>query len=107
MLQAVQQAEDNLHAIQCVARKAVGLSQAFHVSASGGVPQAAGAFPSQLEKTLVQYSPSGRYPPDDGSPTAVSGNRGAAMSGNQGAQTLPGAWNCFGCDGSLLGTQRW
>jgi hypothetical protein len=85
MLQAVQQAEDNLHAIQCVAREAVGLSQAFHVNSSGGVPQAAGAFPSQSEKTLVQYSPIGGYPPNDDSPTAVSGNQGAAMSGNQGA----------------------
>jgi hypothetical protein len=54
MLQVVQQAEVNLHAMQRVVRKAVGLSQAFHVSALGGVPQAAGVFPSQAKKNLVR-----------------------------------------------------
>ncbi len=81
MLQAAQQAEDNLHAVQHVARQAVGLSQAFHVSTSGGVPQAAVAFPSQAEKTLARYSPGGGYPPSNGSAAAVSGNQGAAVSG--------------------------
>jgi hypothetical protein len=38
MLQATQQAKDNLRTIQCVAREAVGFSQAFHASASGGLP---------------------------------------------------------------------
>jgi hypothetical protein len=74
MLQAAQQAKDGLHAIQRVACKAVGLSQTFRVSASGGVPQAAGAVPSQAEKTLGQYSPSGGYPPNNGSPATMSGN---------------------------------
>jgi hypothetical protein len=97
MLQAAQQAEDNFHAVQRNAHKAVGLSQAFHVSASEGVPQAVGALPSQAEKTLVRYSPSGGYPPNNGSAAAVSGNRGAAVSGNRGAQPSPRAWNCFGC----------
>jgi hypothetical protein len=91
MLQAAQQAKDNLHTIQRVARKAVGLSQAFHASALGGVPQGASAFPSQAEKTLVQYSPSGGYSPTDGSPATGGVNRGARPS--------PRAWQCFGCGG--------
>jgi hypothetical protein len=91
MLQAAQQAEDDLHAVQRVAREAVGLSWAFHVSASGGVHQDAGVFPSQAKKTLARYSPSGEYSPTDGFPAATSGNRGA--------QTSTRAWNCFGCGG--------
>jgi hypothetical protein len=46
MLQAAQQAEDDLHAVQRIAREAVGLSQAFHAGATGGIPVVAGAFPS-------------------------------------------------------------
>jgi hypothetical protein len=56
MLQAAQQAEDNLHAIQCIAREAVGMSQAFHASATGGLQTIAGAFPSQAATTLACYS---------------------------------------------------
>ncbi len=88
MLQAAQQAKDNLHAVQCVPHEAVGLSQGFHASAYGGLPQAAGAFPSQAEKTLARYLPGGNYP-TDGPP--------AAMGGNQGARNSLRIWNCFGC----------
>ena len=49
MLQAAQQAEDNLVAVQRIAREAVGLSQAF---VAGGTNSGAAAFPSQAEKTL-------------------------------------------------------
>jgi hypothetical protein len=56
MLQAAQQAKDNLHAIQCIAREAVGMSQAFNASATGGLQPVAGAFPSQAETTLTRYS---------------------------------------------------
>jgi hypothetical protein len=47
MLQAAQQAEDDLHAIQQVVQEAVGMSQAFHASATGGLQTVAGAFQSQ------------------------------------------------------------
>jgi hypothetical protein len=60
MLQAAQQAEDDLHAIQRVAREAVGMSQAFHASATGGIQTVAGAFPSQAETTLTRYSSDGK-----------------------------------------------
>ncbi len=89
MLQAAQQAEDNLHTSQPVAQEAVDLSHAFYASSSGGLPLAAGAFPSQAEKTLARYQPSGGYPAD-GSP--------ATASGNLGTWTLPWTWSCF-CSG--------
>jgi hypothetical protein len=53
MLQAAQQAEDNLHAIQHIAREDVGLSQAFHASGMGGVQPTAPAFLSHAKKTLA------------------------------------------------------
>ncbi len=84
MLQAAQQAEDDLHAVQRVAREAVGMSQAFHASATGGVPIAAGAFPSQAEKTLTCYSG------DSWSPAA--GNAQRSMG-------IQRPWSCFGCGG--------
>ncbi len=53
MLQAAQQAEDDLLAVQCVAQEAMGLSQAFHAGAvAGGATQIIGAYPSQAEQTL-------------------------------------------------------
>ncbi len=52
MLQAAQQAEDELGAVQRVAREAVRLSQAF---VAGGTNSGAAAFPSQAEKTLQRY----------------------------------------------------
>jgi hypothetical protein len=53
MLQAAQQAEDDLLSIQRVAREAVGLSQAFHAGAvAGGPPPTVGVYPSQAEKTM-------------------------------------------------------
>ncbi len=83
MLQAAQQAEDNLHAVQCIAREAVGMSQAFHAGATRGIPIVAGAFPSQAKKTLTHYS-------GDSKSLAAS-------------NTLCGGglrpWSCFGCGG--------
>jgi hypothetical protein len=84
MLQAAQQAEDDLYPVQRVAREAVGMSQAFHVSATGGVLIAAGAFPSQAEKTLTRYSG------DSKSPTAGNAQCSAGVQH---------PWSCFGCGG--------
>ena len=72
MLQAAQQAEDNLHAIQRGVREAVGMSQAFHASATGGIQTVAGAFPCQAKTTLTRYSSNGKsqaasHPPRGGS----------------------------------------
>jgi hypothetical protein len=82
MLQAAQQAEDNLHAIQRVAQEVVGMSQAFHAGAAGGIQTVAGAFPIQAETTLMHYSSDGKsqaasHPPHGGS--------------------LQHPWSCFGC----------
>ncbi len=53
MLQATQQAKDNVLAVQRVAREAMGLSQAFHAGVvAGGVSQVVGVYPSQAEQTL-------------------------------------------------------
>jgi hypothetical protein len=84
MLQAAQKAEDNLHAIQRVAREAVGMSQAFHAGATGGIQTVAGAFPSQPETTLTRYFSNGKlqaasHPPRGGG--------------------LKRPWLCFGCGG--------
>jgi hypothetical protein len=87
MLQAAQQAEDDLHAVQRVAREAVGMSQAFHASATGGVPIAADAFPSQAEKTLTRYSG------DSKSPAAGNAQRSTGVQR---------PWSCFGCGGPQL-----
>ncbi len=60
MLQAAQQAKDDLLSVQRVAREAMGLSQAFHAGAvAGGPPPTAGVYPSQAEKTMQGYSPEG------------------------------------------------
>ncbi len=84
MLQAAQQAEDDLHVVQRVAREAVGMSQAFHASTTGGVPIAAGAFPSQAKKTLTRYSG------DSKSPAVGNAQRSAGVQR---------PWSCFGCGG--------
>jgi hypothetical protein len=84
MLQAAQQAEDDLHAVQRVAPEAVGMSQAFHASATGGVSIAAGAFPSQAKKTLTRYSG------DSKSPAAGNAQRSVGVQR---------PWSCFGCGG--------
>jgi hypothetical protein len=83
MLQATQQAKDD-HAIQRIAREAVGMSQAFHASATGGLQTAASAFPSQAEKTLTRYSS------DSNSPAASHSPHG-------GGTQRP--WSCFWCGG--------
>jgi hypothetical protein len=83
-LQAAQQAEDDLHAVQHVAQEGVGMSQAFHASATGGLQTAASAFPSQAEKTLMRYSS------DSNSPAASHSPHG-------GGTQHP--WSCFGCGG--------
>jgi hypothetical protein len=87
MLQAAQQAEDDLLAVQRIAREAMGLSQAFHAGAvAGGATQIVGAYPSQAEQTLQ------RYPQEGGQgPSTPTGTRGS-LSGNRG-------WTCFGCGG--------
>jgi hypothetical protein len=82
MLQAAQQAEDDLHAVQRVAREAVGMSQAFHAGATGGIQTVAGAFPSQAETTLMRYSSDGK------SQAASHPPRGGG---------LQHSWSCFGC----------
>jgi hypothetical protein len=82
MLQATQQAEDDLHAIQCIAREAVGMSQAFHASATGGLQTVAGAFPSQAEMTLTRYS---------------SDSKSQAASHPPHGSGLQRPWSCFGC----------
>ncbi len=63
MLQAAQQAEDNLVSVQRIAREAVGLSQAF---VSGRLSVGSAAFPSQAEKTLAKYSYKGSGASTDG-----------------------------------------
>jgi hypothetical protein len=81
MLQASQQAEDDLVSVQHVAREAVGLSQAF---VTGGTSVGVAAFPSQAEKTLAQYSPGGGHSTDSSSKVPEGG----------------GSWYpCFGCGG--------
>ncbi len=87
MLQAAQQAKDNLHSVHRVAREALGMSQAFHAGAVlGGTPPTAGVYLSQAEKKLTRYL-------SDGSSAAASSS---GSRGNQGAQHL---WMCFGCGG--------
>ncbi len=84
MLQAAQQAEDNLHAVQRIAREVVGMSQAFHASATGGIQTVAGAFPSQAETTLTRYSSNGKL-------------QAASHPPRGGGLQCP--WSCFGCGG--------
>ncbi len=87
MLQAAQQAEDDFLTVTCVARKAVGLSQAFPATATGGVgnQETAGAFPSQAETTLTRYSGGGGYSADGSTP--LGGGKGKRV------------YSCFGCGG--------
>ncbi len=87
MLQAAQQAEDNLVSVQRVSREVVGLSQAF---ISGGSSVASAAFPSQAEKTLAKYS----Y---KGSDASTDGSRASDSVGGKNGKV--GLWPCFGCGG--------
>ncbi len=84
MLQATQQAEDDLHAVQRAAREAVRMSQAFHASATGGLQTVAGAFPSQAEMMLTCYS---------------SDSKLQAASHPLHGGGLQHPWSCFGCGG--------
>ena len=87
MLQAAQQAKDNVLAVQRVAREAMGLSQAFHVGAvAGGVAQVVGAYPSQAEQTLQRYPHKGAQ--GAGTPTGSNGTPGSGRG-----------LTCFGCGG--------
>ncbi len=52
MLQAAQQAKDDLHAIQCIVQEAVGISQAFHAGGMGVC---------HLLLVLFQVKPKRRY----------------------------------------------
>ncbi len=84
MLQATQQAEDNLHAVQRIAQEAVGMSQAFHANATGGLQTIGGAFPSQAKTTLTRYS---------------SDSKSQAASHTPRGGGLQHPWSCFGCGG--------
>ncbi len=87
MLQATQQAKDDLVSVQCVAREAVGLSQAF---VSGGSSVAAAAYPSHAERTLARYS-------SPGSGMSVDGSKASDGGGSRNGKV--GLWPCFGCGG--------
>ena len=88
MLQAAQQAEDDILAVQRVAREATGLSQTFHAGAvTGGVPQVVGAYPSQAEQTLRHY-------PQDGAQGA------GTHTGSSGTPGSGCGLTCFGCGGN-------
>jgi hypothetical protein len=79
MLQAAQQAKDNLHSVQHIVREVLGMSQAFHAGVVlGGTPPTAGVYPSQAKKMLTRYSL------DGGSAAASS----SGSRGNQGAQRM-------------------
>ena len=71
MLQAAQHAKDDFLTVTRVARKAVGLSQAFSATATGGVGNqaTAGAYPSQAKTTLNCYSGGGGYSTDGSTPS--------------------------------------
>ena len=85
MLQAAQQAKDDVLAVQRIAREAMGLSQAFHAGAvAGGVPQVVGAYPSQAEQTLQRYPHEGAQ--GAGTPTGSNGTLGSGRG-----------LTCFGC----------
>ncbi len=82
MIQAAQKAEDNLHVIHHVTQEAVGMSQAFHASTTGGLQTIAGAFPSQAETTLTCYS---------------LDSKSQAASHPLCGGDLQRPWSCFGC----------
>ncbi len=84
MLQAAQQAEDDLHTVQHITREVVGMSQAFHAGATGGIQTVAGAFPSQANTMLTHYSSNGKLQ------AASHPLRGGG---------LQHPWLCFGCGG--------
>ena len=69
MLQAAQQAEDDILMVTHVSREVDGLSQAFSATTTGGVGNQAmsGAYPRQAETTLTRYSGSGGYSTDGSS----------------------------------------
>jgi hypothetical protein len=88
MLQATQQAKDDFLTVTRVARKAVGLSQAFSATTTGGVGNQATAgayYPSQAETTLTRYSGGGGYSTD-----------GTTPSGGGESKRV---YSCFGCGG--------
>ena len=87
MLQAAQQAEDDFLTVTCIAREAIGLSQAFSSTATRGVGNqaTAGAYPSQAETTLNRYSGGGGYSTDGSTPSG--GGKGKRV------------YSCFGCSG--------
>ena len=87
MLQATQQAKDNLVSVQHVAWEAVGLSLAF---VSGRSTVALGAYPSQAKKTLSRYS----YQGSGGAST-----NGSSVSNSGSTSSKKGPWPCFGCGG--------
>jgi hypothetical protein len=88
MLRAAQQAEDDYGSTQRIARKAIGLSQAFPVVAKLGGPVRAPAFPSKAETMLTQYAQGGGGYSTDSTRSTAGSSRGP-----------PCLWNCFGCGG--------
>jgi hypothetical protein len=84
MLKAAQQAEDAFTLMQCIARDAIGLSQAFPVIGHATGSNQALALPSQAETTLSRYSPRGGC-----------STKSAAGQGTRTARPLA----CYGCGG--------
>jgi hypothetical protein len=90
MLQAAQQAEDDFLMITQVSREAVGLSQAFHTTATGGGNPAgaiAGAYPSQAETTMTRYARGSGHSTNGSATTASGGGKGKCF------------FSCHGCGG--------
>ena len=84
MLKATQQAEDDFRSTQCIARNAIGLSQAFLAIAHAIGSNHVMALPIQAETTLSWYSPQGRRL-----------TKSAASQGTRTARLLA----CYGCGG--------
>ncbi len=79
MLQAAQQAEDDFLMITWVSHEAVGLSQAFHATATGGGSPAsaiAGAYFSQAKMTMKRYACGSSHSTSRSATTASGGGRG-------------------------------
>jgi hypothetical protein len=87
MLKAAQQAKKNFMTVTCVAREAVGFSQAFTTNAMGGGVRLADAFSIQAETMLIRYS--------GGSGHSTDGLATSASDGGHGKQFFA----CHSCSG--------
>jgi hypothetical protein len=104
MLQAAQQAEDDFLMITWVSCEAVRLSQAFHVTATGGGSPAgaiAGAYPSQAKMTMKRYTQGGGHSTDGSATTAPGGGRGKRFFSSCHGCGGPHPWTEF-CDGQHI-----